>query len=172
MRCSLQEILAAIDPDLAGADEDDKKASTSDSQRRRKQPTAAWVEEDDSDDEVLDLLGPAAAQAIKSNKPKVKKTPKDRPEDEEEDGYSIDPVSGKLLIVEDTKADRAERQKRKFPSNFSMHLCIRAFLCYKDFEMQLIPLYNLISGYIEIFKVFPEISILLVCIYLLLYHVI
>ena len=117
---SLEEILAAIDPDLVGADDEEgkKKSPVSSRQKKRNQPTAAWVEEDDSEDEVLDLLGPAAAQAIRATKPRAPKQVMESKqiEKEEEVGFPTNEL-GKLIIYEDKKADKLEKWNREFLSS-------------------------------------------------------
>ncbi|XP_018011596.1 RRP12-like protein [Hyalella azteca] len=107
---TLDEILAEIDPDLNDEDEDEAPRSSRAEQRRQKsKPTTAWVAEGESDDEVLDLLGPEAASAIMTKKPREKKpaSARNRNDDEDENGgFSLDPATGKLLIIEDRKEKR------------------------------------------------------------------
>uniref|UniRef100_A0A2P2HZC8 RRP12-like protein n=1 Tax=Hirondellea gigas TaxID=1518452 RepID=A0A2P2HZC8_9CRUS len=108
---SLEEILAEIDPDLTGEDGDGARSSKKQQRKRKNQPTTAWLEEDNSDDEVLDLLGEEAAKAIMTKRPREKKEPANQEEKstEENGGFAIDPVTGKLIIVDNEKEDRREK---------------------------------------------------------------
>lgn len=116
---SLEEILAEIDPDLMGADEDDESNSKrKDSKRRKNKPTTAWLAEDDSDDEVLDLLAPNAPMAIMTKRPREVRSKdssaKNKDDDEDDNGgFRVDAASGKLIILDNPKEDRLEKNANR-----------------------------------------------------------
>ncbi|KAF2354788.1 putative domain NUC173 [Trinorchestia longiramus] len=105
---TLEEILAEIDPDLNDEDDDTTPSKRSEN-RRQSKPTTAWIAEEESDDEVLDLLGPEAASAIMTKKPREKKAvaAASKGDEDENGGFCIDPVTGKLIIVEDRKEKKS-----------------------------------------------------------------
>ena len=134
---SLEEILAEIDPDLARADEEESEAKSSKKSltktRKNNKTSDVWIEEEDSEDEVLDLLGPNAAQAIMSKKPVQKKNVKkeDEKTPEENGGFAIDPATGKLLITEEhEKHDDGMFHFQKILSFFSFFFPFSFFSCW------------------------------------------